>query len=337
MLINRRILLVGLVLILVCPGTVPSLTKLPGEPVSPVEFEQMRITQTWAKYDGVLTWGKGQCLAILDDGCDLKVPQWQVTLPWGKKVVAGYDVIDRDQDPSHVPPGYHGTTVGYPSSLNYGGKLGVAFNNQVAQIRTFRCLGGRCKESISPEAVAPDIIAALRWVIHNRQRYNITSVNFSAGDGGHHRKPVPTAIDELLKEVKKLGIWVSSPCGNSGSTEGISWPACQPDSFAIGATKPGEDVAHLDRYRNTDILVPARYTSSSNAFMAGAAMILREAIEKSRYEWRSEGVTLPDAMMAIFLRTGTEIRDSQSGLTFKRLDVLSAVDYVFGKKDRAGL
>ncbi|MBM3801294.1 MAG: hypothetical protein FJW26_03170 [Acidimicrobiia bacterium] len=308
--------------------------KVSGEPVSPVEFKQMRITEAWAKYDGVLTWGKGQCLAILDDGCDLKAPEWQVSLPWGKKVVAGYDSIDRDDDPTPVPPGYHGTSVGFPSSLNYQGKLGVAFNNQIAPIRALRCVGGRCKERVTPERDAESLAAGLRWVIDNHARYNITAVNLSPGDGQRHQQPVPTVIDKPLKRLKKLGIWVSSPCGNAMQVEGISWPACQRDVFGVGATKPGEDIAHLSRYRNADILVPALYTSSSNAFIAGAAMVLREAIMTSQYRWKNDGHTLPEAMMSIFQKTGAKVEDPESHLTFSRLDLLAALDYVYLAKER---
>ncbi|MSO21681.1 MAG: hypothetical protein EXQ58_00195 [Acidobacteria bacterium] len=332
MLSNPMKLFLSLLLVVLTPLALQSLAKMAGEPVSPVEFKHMKITDAWAKYDGVLTWGKGQCLAILDDGCDLNAPEWQANLPWGKKVIAGYDSIDRDDDPTPAPPGYHGTSVGFPSSLNYQGKWGVAFNNQIAPIRALRCVGGRCKEPVTAERDAESLAAGLRWVIANHAKYNITAVNLSPGDGQRHQQPVPTAIDEPLKQLKKLGIWVSSPCGNVKQSEGISWPACQPDCFGIGATKPGEDIAHLSRYRNTDILVPADYTSSSNAFIAGAAMVLREAILKNQYRWKADGKTLPDAMMSIFQKTGTKVTDPESNLTFSRLDLLAALDYVFTKK-----
>ena len=37
-----------------------------------------------------------------------------------------------------------------------------------------------------------------------------------------------TDIDDKLKKLRKLGIWVSAPTGNHGYTNGISWPASQP-------------------------------------------------------------------------------------------------------------
>ena len=74
----------------------------------------------------------------------------------------------------------------------------------------------------------------------------------------------------------------------------------------------------------------AAATSSSNAYVAGCAQILREAIEKAGYRWQDDGKTLPDAMMAIFQKTGVPIHDEATGLDFRELNLLAAVDHVFG-------
>lgn len=293
-----------------------------GSPYNPQDFAQIRVTDTWRKYDGQLTWGKGQCLAILDDGCDLSVPQWQTEMPWGKKVIATYNSIDGNDDPTSVPPGYHGTSVGYPSSLNHEGIRGVAYNNFVVQVRCVTVVHLEQDEFAT-------MAAALQWVMDHHVEYNITAVNLSPLDDQRHQEPVPTAIDEKLLAFRRLGIWVSAPCGNHHYTDGISWPACQPYCFGIGATVPGEHAVHLDRFSNTDLLVTAGATSSSNAYAAACSMILREAIEKSGYRWQEDGEFLPEAMRAIFRRTGVEIHDPETGLTFRELDLLAAVDYVY--------
>lgn len=295
-----------------------------GAPWNVDSFTQMRVTDVWRKYADRLSWGKGQCLAILDDGCNINTPEWRAPLPWGPKVVATYNSIDDNDDPSPVPPGYHGTTVGYPSSINHAGVLGVAFNNHVAQVRSNTIVHLRRDES---ETIA----RALQWVIDHRERYNITTVNLAAVDDRAHQEPAPTAIDDKLRALRRLDVWVSAPCGNHGYTHGISWPACQTDCFAIGATLPGRHEVHLDRYANTDLLVVAPFTSSSNAYAAGSAMILREAIAISGYRWEAHGETLPDAMMALFQATGVEVSDDATGLTFRELDLLAAVDHVFGE------
>ena len=321
------LLAVVLVLAACCPLSAQQPAGLPGEPYKADDFAAIRVTDTWQAYADRLTWGKGQCLAILDDGCKLSEPQWQTSLPWGKKVVATWDSIEGDADPSPGPRGYHGTTVGYPSSLNYNGTLGVAFNNQVAHVRSVSVVHLRQDESKT-------IAAALEWVIENREKYGITTVNLASLDDQRHQDSPETAIDAPLKKLRELGVWVSAPCGNHNYTDGISWPACAADCIAIGATVPGKHRAYLDRFANTDLLVAALATSSSNAYACGCSMILREAIEQAKFDWQSEGRTLPEAMLAIFQKTGREVPDETSGQTYRELDLLAAVNWVFDRAAR---
>lgn len=97
-----------------------------GEPVNPVEFRHARITDTWAKYAQVLTFGRGQTLALVDDGCKLALPEWTALVDGVPKVRVTHDAVGGDADPKHEGRGYHGSTIGIPSSLNLNGKWGVA-------------------------------------------------------------------------------------------------------------------------------------------------------------------------------------------------------------------
>jgi hypothetical protein len=305
------------------PGISPqtSFASQTGAPYNQTDFAQMRVLDAWKKYDGVLAWGKGQCLAILDDGCKMEDPAWQATLPWGPKVIATWNSIDDNDNCHPVPPGYHGTSVGYPSSLNLNGVRGVAFNNHVAQVRSNTVVHLRQDESAT-------IAKALRWVRDNHQRLNITVVNLAAVDDQHHKEPWPSAIDAELRALRELGIWVSSPTANHHWTDGISWPACQDDCFAIGGAKPGAHEIHLDRWSNVDLLVCAVATSSSNAYVCGCAQVLLEAIRHAGYRWQKHNDNLALAMMAIFQQTGVPIHDAATGLDFKELDLLAALDLV---------
>src|SRR5439155_20416108 len=98
---------------------------------------------------------------------------------------------------------------------------------------------------------------------------------------------------------------------------------------AIGRARPGKDEVYLDRSAKIDLVVPAAATSSSNAILCGSVLLLREAIDKSGYDWKKDGPTLPDALMAIFQRTGIAVRDPGTNLTFRRLDLKAALDEVF--------
>ncbi|MBT7861854.1 MAG: S8/S53 family peptidase [Gemmatimonadetes bacterium] len=297
-------------------------------PYDLVSFEQIRVLDTWRRYADRLTWGRGQCLAILDDGCDLSDPPWQVELPWGPKVIASYNSIEGNADPTPVPPGYHGTSVGYPSSFNHEGTLGIAYDNHVAHVRAVSIV------HLTGQTEADTMATGLRWVLEHYRQYNITAVNLSPVDDERHHQPVATVIDEPLRALRQLGIWVSAPCGNHGYTDGISWPACQPHCIGVGATIPGQHKAHLDRFTNTDLLVAAAATSSSNACAAACSMILREAIDQASYAWQGDGPTLTEALLAIFQLTGVSIEDPQTETTFRELDLLAAVDYVLGEGGR---
>ncbi len=116
-------------------------------------FAQIRVVEAWHKYERVLTWGEGQCLAILDDGCDLADPAWLVP----GKVAASWNSIDGNENCTPVDPGYHGTSVGYPSSLNFEGRRGLAYRNRVAHVRFITVVHLRQDESQT-------IAAGLRWV-----------------------------------------------------------------------------------------------------------------------------------------------------------------------------
>ena len=82
----------------------------------------------------------------------------------------------------------------------------------------------------------------------HHQQHHITTVNLAPVDDQAHDKPVLTAIDAKLKQLRQLGIWVSAPAGNHNYTNGISWPASQPNGYAIGAVKQGQDEVYLDRH-----------------------------------------------------------------------------------------
>ena len=56
-----------------------------------------------------------------------------------------------------------------------------------------------------------------------------------------------------------------------------------------------------------------------------------QAIDQTGYDWKDAGANLPEAMMAIFQKTGTPVEDPGTGLTFRRLDLKAALDHVFGK------
>ena len=293
-----------------------------GEPAQPAAFKHAGIIDAWNVYKHKLTFGKGQTLVLVDDGCKLSMPEWSKSEGDQPKVLVAYDSVDGDDDPKHEGRGYHGSTIGIPSSVNYGGKWGVAYNNQVAVIRALECC--HCKI-----ADGKTMAAGLQWIIDNHKRYRITTVNLAPVDDLAHDKPVATAIDDKLAKLRQLGIWVSAPTGNHNFTDGISWPACQLNCFAIGAVRPGKDEVYLDRQAKVDLVVPAAATSSSNAIACGAAIVLREAIEESSYDWKQHGSNMAESILAIMQKTGVKVDDPATKRSYQRLDLSAALAHVF--------
>jgi hypothetical protein len=302
---------------------------LPGDEHS---FVDMGVLAAWVKYKDGLTWGQGQTVAVLDDGCDIDRPEYKVAMPWGPKVIATWNSVENNADPRPIPPAYHGTTMPFPSSLNYDGKAGIAFNDFVAPVRCVRNVHIRSNEL---NQATESMKRALEWVLENRERLNITAVNLSPLDDVAHPGPVTSALDPVLQRLREQNVWVSAPCGNNGHTNGISWPAVSPWCFAIGASDgyyPGPHAAphavRFDRSKDADILALAGATSSANAYLVGSAVVLREAIEKARFDWKAKGKTLPDAMLAIFKETGEPAVDKATGLPFISVNLLNALDRV---------
>ncbi len=293
-----------------------------GEPVQPEPFRHAGVIASWKAYANRLSFGRGQTLALVDDGCTLSKPEWSMSDGDRPKVLVTYDSVDGDDDPKHEGKGYHGTTIGIPSSVNYGGKWGVAYNNQLAVIRALEC----CHCNVSDDKT---VARALQWVIDHHKQYRITTVNLAPVDDKAHQKPVDGQIVGKLKKLRSLGIWVSAPTGNHNFSTGISWPACQPGCIAVGAVRPGKDEVFLDRHAKVDLVVPASATSSSNAIACGAVMLLREAIGKAKYNWKADGPTLPDAMLKILQKTGVAVRDEPSRRSYQRMDLKAALDHVF--------
>ena len=73
-----------------------------GEPVEATSFNHARVTEAWKKYADVLTFGHGQTLALVDDGCKLSMPEWSTPVDGRPKVLVSYDSIDGDDDPKQI-------------------------------------------------------------------------------------------------------------------------------------------------------------------------------------------------------------------------------------------
>jgi hypothetical protein len=122
--------------------------------------------------------------------------------------------------------------------------------------------GGR---QLTPEST---ISSALNWVENNRVKFNIQAVTMSQG---HHNLlnsanycPKTTNTDLAVKRLKSAGVPVFFPAGNGKDYKRIDWPACLPDSIAIGGSSREDQIATFGNYDANliDFFAPAYRTAS---------------------------------------------------------------------------
>jgi hypothetical protein len=89
---------------------------------------------------------------------------------------------------------------------------------------------------------------ALQWVIENQAKFNIQAVSMSQGHhvlgaAGTDYCPKTLMTQSKIQTLNSLGLGVFFPAGNARDYVRIDWPACIPESIAMGATMPTNEVA----------------------------------------------------------------------------------------------
>lgn len=130
----------------------------------------------------------------------------------------------------------HGTHVSSTIGSQSPSHLGIAPGADIIQLKVIGDLG---------YAEFAWIESALQWVINNADAYNIASVNMSLGAGNFATPASEEGLGDELAALAAMNIIVSSAAGNSfpdfGSTQGVAYPAADPNSLAIGAVWDGDN------------------------------------------------------------------------------------------------
>lgn len=92
-----------------------------------------------------------------------------------------------------------------------------------------------------------NIVTGLRWVFENKDKYNISIVNISAG-GDFEQSYLRNPLCQLVEKVVSDGVTVVCAVGNAGLAPGhpVLPPASAPSSIAVGGL---DDQNSLDRAR----------------------------------------------------------------------------------------
>jgi serine protease AprX len=245
--IDRRLNLVGGVVVELKLRTLELLAKVPGlviTPDAPVKLSNYSSSQLWPYQNGAsLLWGTTSypapnppAIAIVDSGIQASKADF------GNRVVAQVNLTSRPGNSAGDGRG-HGTFV---AGIAAGRKLSYAGVAPKADIVSI--------DVMDDEGVArtSDVIAAAEWIVANKAQYGIRVANFSL----HSTVPSNFTWDPLDKAVEKLwlsGVVVVAAAGNYGTSPTASGVKYAPgnDPFVItvgaldlkGTARTGDDIA----------------------------------------------------------------------------------------------
>jgi len=110
------------------------------------------------------------------------------------------------------------------------------------------------------------VFNALQWVADNQAKFNIQSVAMAQGShylgaaGTDYCPKTPTTV-EKVKALNSMNVAVFFPAGNNRDYERIDWPACIPETIAVGATMPDNSIASYSNYDKALVDFYARGTT----------------------------------------------------------------------------
>ncbi len=166
--------------------------------------------------------GNGFATVIIDSGADLDHPFY------ADQLVYSYDFSGADDSDASDFDG-HGTNCAGIAVSSDGTYTGTAPGSDLIVLKVFTDAGA---------GSFADIEQALQWVVSNAATYNIASINMSLGDGGTYNSTQTSQLSDELASLVALDVMVVSAAGNeftTAGTEGISYPAVDPNSLAVSA------------------------------------------------------------------------------------------------------
>lgn len=298
----------------------------------------INASSAWAlKTNGENLTGTGTAVCIIDTGVDYThaalggCTQEQFLNGTCEKIPGGHDFVNNDSDP--VDDEGHGTHVAGIAAAN-GSVTGVAPGARIVAVKALDSGGSGNLD---------DIAAGIDWCTSNKDTYNITSIGMSLGtscaDGNCFSDTcdsASTGMTDAINAATQAGISVAAATGNEQNKTHISLPACITNATAVASSTKSDAISSFSNRNNlSPIVAPGSSitstkngggleiksgTSMATPHVAGAMAILHQQALLAGYN------RTPAQIEQALENTGKRINDSQSNLSYSRIDVYAAVD-----------
>ena len=166
------------------------------------------------------------------------------------------------------------------------------------------------------------VFNALQWVADNQAKFNIQSVAMAQGShylgaaGTDYCPKTPTTV-EKVKALNSMNVGVFFPAGNNRDYQRIDWPACIPETIAVGATMPDNSVASYSNYDPLLVDFHARGTTvlygldaKKTNFAGSSASVLVAATSWATVKAAKSQLGYTD-LYNLLLKTSTPTRNSK--------------------------
>jgi len=278
--------------------------------------------------------GEGQTVCVIDTGANYSHPALggcttaQFLTGDCGRILGGKDYVNSDNVP--LDDQGHGTHVAGIVGSSDATYRGVAPEAGLIIMKACDNLG---------DCFSTPLLKSLDWCINNSATYNISVITLSLGDGDEYNSsnPCPQTFNAIFARARARNISVFVASGNEYHNQGISWPACDPNVTAIGATDdsgavtsysnlgpglslvaPGGTVTGQIRSLDHDSygFADSSGTSMAAPHAAGAAAILHGF----HLQETGHGL-LPSVLSLAFNNTGSPSFDASTGRYYRLIDV----------------
>jgi parallel beta-helix repeat protein len=302
--------------------------------------------------------GEGQTICVLDSGINYSHPdfggctQTQFLAGTCSKVLGGYDFVHNDANP--MDDFYHGTHVAGIAAAD-GNIKGVAPDAKLIAVKVTNNQGGWS---------SPEVIDGIEWCIDNKDIYGISIITMSLGSNVLYNNSSDCDSTDIGSEIESAydnDIFVVASSGNNGNLTHISLPACSSKAVSVGATydddigvgqfcleenangdcikscvdvftDEDEMVCLTNRGSLLDLLAPGCEINSTNISKGGykidcgTSMAAPHVAGVAALLLERKPSLKPEEIKETLKNTGVEVFDSDSQLSYKRINASNATN-----------